>query len=484
MAEVKEEKESTREVGQYILGETLGKGGYSWVKLGIDKNDNAKVALKFMIRADASWEQEQANQVRTEIKSMIKIKSNHVMKLFAYNLNAKYPEKDGNVLNCILMVLEFCPGGELFDILYYCQQLNAITSRTYFRQLIQGLEDCHKAGVIHRDIKPQNLLLDQKFQLKITDFGLSKILKPENRDDMMRTTYVGTRGFQAPELLKKEKYTRACDVFSAGVVLFILLTGYPPFNHAKRDDQWYSPLAKGDSKKFWKQHKGCGVPAECKDLLEAMLCYKPAKRASIEDIKEHPWFKGEVLSKSELKAQLTKKHKAARAKRKKDPRKVEDLRASVKKRDIIDDQYKKIAEGWGPPPKIEENPFLNTWNVPTVLENGDKVDPVVPLQNITFFFKYTKPWMGKATVEPLDPEEPWCSKISLKDDKANPYELHINVFRTEKEYMYQFRKVQGQTFKWHKLWGEIENKLYDHEVFDNPNTPLITIDAVAEEVKA
>merc|ERR1719189_1322580 len=99
-----------------------------------------------MTRADSSWEKEQASQVKTEIKSMIRINSQHVMKLYAYNLNAQYPEKDGTTLSTILLVLEFCPGGELFDILYYSGQLAEKTARTYFRQMIIGLSACHPQG--------------------------------------------------------------------------------------------------------------------------------------------------------------------------------------------------------------------------------------------------------------------------------------------------------------------------------------------------
>ena len=87
-----------------------------------------------------------------------------------------------------------------------------------------GLEACHNAGIAHRDIKPQNLLLDARYNMKITDFGLSKVFESD-ADTIMKTTYVGTRGYQAPELLLSKPYDLACDVFSAGVVLFILLTG-------------------------------------------------------------------------------------------------------------------------------------------------------------------------------------------------------------------------------------------------------------------
>merc|ERR1719419_1594646 len=177
LLEEKKTEEQVRKVGQYILGETLGKGGYSWVKKGVDEKTKIPVALKFMMRADKQFLKEQGKQVHTEIKSMIRIDNPHVMKLYAYNLHCKYPEKSGKILNTILLVLEYCPGGELFDILYYTHQLDQVTARTYFIQMLQGLKACHHAGIAHRDIKPQNLLLDSHYQLKITDFGLSFISK-------------------------------------------------------------------------------------------------------------------------------------------------------------------------------------------------------------------------------------------------------------------------------------------------------------------
>ena len=89
-------------------------------------------------------------------------------------------------------------------------------ARTYFKQIINGLEACHNAGVAHRDIKPQNLLLDSRFNIKLTDFGLSKVFESD-ADAIMKTTYVGTRGYQAPELLLDQPYDLACDVFSMGL---------------------------------------------------------------------------------------------------------------------------------------------------------------------------------------------------------------------------------------------------------------------------
>jgi len=328
-------EEQLRKVGQYILGETLGKGGYSWVKKGVDEKTRIPVALKFMMRQDKQFLKEQGKQVHTEIKSMIRIDNPHVMKLFAYNLHCKYPEKSGKVLNTILLVLEYCPGGELFDILYYTHQLDSVTSRTYFIQMLQGLKACHNAGVAHRDIKPQNLLLDRKYQLKITDFGLSFISKQKKdlKGTLIKTSYVGTRGYQAPELLKGEKYTKVCDIFSCGVVLFILLTGYPPFEQAWREDKWYRPMCELNPEAFWKMHSKAKVDDDCKDLLTGMLAYRARQRLTLDECLKHKWVDGrKTHNPEELAAVVKEKHRQTRRRRRKDKKKMQDLEKSVKQR--------------------------------------------------------------------------------------------------------------------------------------------------------
>jgi len=347
MAEAKQQ----RIIGRWTIGSTLGKGGYSWVKRGQDIKTGKIVALKFMEKADVSWVKEQAKQVETEIEALKNIRHQNVMKLYAYNLNAQYPlakgqdaaadthgqgtkvqaSKDQKFIDTILLVLEYAPGGELFDILYYTSSLKEDVARTYFKQIINGLEACHNANVVHRDLKPQNLLLDSKYNLKITDFGLSKIIQSD-ADAIMKTTYVGTRGYQAPELLLNQKYDLKCDVFSVGVILFILLAGYPPFEQASKSDKWFKPLMQGKIDKFWKAHAKspiCKNNMKAKDLLTKMLCFDPKQRIDMNGIKKHEWLQGPILKQKELIAEIRDRHRKAEKKRRQDVRKMEDLAQSI-----------------------------------------------------------------------------------------------------------------------------------------------------------
>ena len=236
-------------------------------------------------------------KIENEIEILRKIKHKHIEYLLAYNLNAKYPQKDNTVIRTAMLVFEYMPGGDLFDILYYTHALKENIARTYFHQLIDGLEACHNAGICHRDIKPQNLLLDSHFALKITNFGCGKLFDTSNTSGkkIMRTFSVGTKRYQAPEILNQEPYSFECDIFSCGVVLFILLAGYPPFDAATSKDRLYAPLAVGNARKFWKQHSRCRIPSAAKDLITRMLWDDKSKRITIKGIKKHKWYDGETL---------------------------------------------------------------------------------------------------------------------------------------------------------------------------------------------
>ncbi|RRT48360.1 hypothetical protein B296_00046276 [Ensete ventricosum] len=127
----------------------------------------------------------------------------------------------------IYMVLEFITGGELFDRIARNGKLKEDEARKYFQQLIDAVDYCHSRGVFHRDLKPENLLLDSNGVLKISDFGLSAL--PQQEDGLLYTT-CGTPNYVAPEVVKDKGYDGAkSDIWSCGVILFVLMAGYLPF---------------------------------------------------------------------------------------------------------------------------------------------------------------------------------------------------------------------------------------------------------------
>ena len=140
---------------------------------------------------------------------------------------------------------------------------------------------------------------------------------------------VEIRCYQSPEILLSKPYTFSCDIFSIGVILFVLLTGYPPFQIATIDDRWYRKIARGKMKKFWKQHRGCGLGPYAIDLITKMLAFDPNTRITIDDIKKHAWYNDEIVNNGkDLEMIIQLKQRQMELKRLNNPRKMEILVAN------------------------------------------------------------------------------------------------------------------------------------------------------------
>jgi len=323
-----------RMIGDWVLGDTLGMGGYSKVKLGIHKKTGQKVALKIMM-ADESGKisDSKKKQLIRELNVMKKVKHENVIQLIEFDENAEYPESNGDKTKCIVTVLEFAAGGELFDFLMFTGCFDEKASRSYFHQMINGLNAMHKLGIAHRDLKPENLLFDENYTLKIADFGFATSFVDESQGKAQRIkmkTACGTKGYLAPELLKGKKYTHKCDIFALGIILFTTFAGFPPFQNAVETDWWWDKLSKGhkyivasekqkyqkDKDKhvaagkakidlFWKAHERTKqFDSVLKRLLESMLHPYSDYRYDVKHIQQHPWYKGAVYGKDELKKYL------------------------------------------------------------------------------------------------------------------------------------------------------------------------------------
>ncbi|CAI2365315.1 unnamed protein product [Moneuplotes crassus] len=195
------------------------------------------------------------------------------------------------------IALELAHGGELFDFLMVTEPFNEMVARYFFRQLIEGLEYMHSKGYSHRDMKAENILFDKDFNLKIADFGTSSKIQ-------VNKTMVGTQNFMAPEVLaNKEYHGHAIDIFGAGLILFLMVTGSIPFERAEKSDSFYTHLYYCKSSKFWKSHSQEGegsLSKEIKSLISDLFNPHPIRRLSISEIKTHPWYEGEVPDYDEI----------------------------------------------------------------------------------------------------------------------------------------------------------------------------------------
>ncbi|KAF8404758.1 hypothetical protein HHK36_009647 [Tetracentron sinense] len=206
-----------RKVGKYEVGRTIGEGTFAKVKFAQNTETGESVAMKVLDRSTII-KHKMVDQIKREISIMKLVRHPYVVRL--HEVLASRTK--------IYIILEFITGGELFDKIVHQGRLSETESRRYFQQLIDGVDYCHSKGVYHRDLKPENLLLDSEGNLKISDFGLSAF--PAQGVSVLHTT-CGTPNYVAPEVLSHKGYDGAiADVWSCGVILYVLMAGYPPFD--------------------------------------------------------------------------------------------------------------------------------------------------------------------------------------------------------------------------------------------------------------
>jgi serine/threonine protein kinase len=298
--------EKVRMMGDYIVGPPLGEGGFSFVKLGTHKDTKEHVALKMLKKDKLNLNSSTKKQVERELAAMVKIQHRNVIRLKHVDWDAKYAKSNGQTLDVILVVLELANGGELFEFLAYTGSFEEAVARTYFHQLMDGVAYCHAQGIAHRDLKPENLLLDGDFVLKLADFGFSNAFV--NKQQIMYTE-CGTPGYMAPEMFASKGYDpQATDIWACGVILFIMLAGFPPFQKPHMSDWWFAKLATNKHALFWQAHSRSAYFSDAtKDFINKILNPDPTKRLTIADIKKHPWYTGSTISDATLLQELTRR---------------------------------------------------------------------------------------------------------------------------------------------------------------------------------
>uniref|UniRef100_A0A8C6NPM0 Maternal embryonic leucine zipper kinase n=1 Tax=Nothobranchius furzeri TaxID=105023 RepID=A0A8C6NPM0_NOTFU len=200
----------------YEVYETIGSGGFAKVKLGRHISTGEKVAIKIMNKKDLG---DDLPRVKVEIEAMKNLSHQHICRLYQVIETSTQ----------IFMVLEYCPGGELFDYIIAKDRLSEQETRVFFRQIVSAMAYVHSQGYAHRDLKPENLLIDEDHNLKLIDFGLCA--KPKGGLGYELKTCCGSPAYAAPELIQGKAYIGSeADVWSMGVLLFALLCGYLPFD--------------------------------------------------------------------------------------------------------------------------------------------------------------------------------------------------------------------------------------------------------------
>ncbi|XP_027338162.1 CBL-interacting serine/threonine-protein kinase 20-like [Abrus precatorius] len=256
----------------YEVGRLLGQGNFGKVYHARNLKTGQSVAIK-VINKEKVMRGGMKDQIKREISVMRLVKHPNIVQV--YEVMASKTK--------IYFAMEWVKGGELFHKVSQ-GRLREEMARKYFQQLIDTVDHCHSRGVYHRDLKPENLLLDENGDLKVSDFGLSALLESKKKDGLLHTT-CGTPAYVAPEVIKKKGYDGAkADIWSCGVILYVLLAGFLPFND-KNLVEMYKKISKADFKfPRW-------FSSDVKRLLYRILDPNPRTRISISKIVQSNWFR-------------------------------------------------------------------------------------------------------------------------------------------------------------------------------------------------
>ncbi|KAJ1292420.1 hypothetical protein BS78_02G390100 [Paspalum vaginatum] len=257
---------------KYEMGKMLGQGTFAKVYHARNTKTSESVAIK-VIDKEKVMKVGLIDQIKREISVMKLVRHPNIVEL--YEVMATKTK--------IYFVLEHVRGGELFNKVQK-GRLKEEAARKYFQQLICAVDFCHSRGVYHRDLKPENLLLDENSNLKVSDFGLSALAECRRQDGLLHTT-CGTPAYVAPEVINRKGYDGAkADIWSCGVILFVLLAGYLPF-HDKNLMNMYKKIGKAEFKcPDW-------FSTDVRRLLTRILDPNPSTRISMEKIMANSWFK-------------------------------------------------------------------------------------------------------------------------------------------------------------------------------------------------
>ncbi|KYR02959.1 putative protein serine/threonine kinase [Tieghemostelium lacteum] len=257
-------------VGQYEVGKTLGNGTFGKVKLGTNVYNKEKVAIKFIKYNKLSCKQK-LTYLR-EIDIMKLLDHPNIVKLIDV---VDRVDTDGTTY----LIVEYISGGELFDYIVAREFIKEKEARKFFRQIISAIEYCHANLIVHRDLKPENLLLDSEGNIKISDFGLSNIIQPGKLMD----SFCGSPLYAAPEILKAERYYGPpVDIWSLGVIMYAVLCGNLPWEGENQAEISHNSV-------HGRYQDPTHLSKEAVHILRRMIQPNPKDRATLEELKHHPW---------------------------------------------------------------------------------------------------------------------------------------------------------------------------------------------------
>ena len=273
--------------GKYEILKSLGEGNTSKVYLGRELQTGAYSAIKILKEEFLRRDSDSILSVHNEITILKNLDHFGIIRMHEYGDAGQVVKPSGRVIdNLVFIIMEFVQGGLLFDL---CQTMGAMgedAGRFFLSQMLDSLEYMHNKRVVHRDLKLENILIDDQLNLKVADFGFACY----KSIDTLKS-YRGTMTYMAPEIKEGKQYKGTeVDVFSIGVILFIIVQGIFPFKEARKEEYFYNLLLSGKIETYFQKVNGNNLSPEFKDLILKFFAYDGANRPTIEQIRSHPWM--------------------------------------------------------------------------------------------------------------------------------------------------------------------------------------------------
>ncbi|XP_070165970.1 testis-specific serine/threonine-protein kinase 3 [Polyergus mexicanus] len=282
--EKSEKKLTVLESHGYILGKTIGAGSYATVKIAKSNRHDCHVAVKIVSKFQAP-EDHLTKFLPREIEVVKGLKHPNLIR-FLQAIETTHR---------VYIIMEYAQNGSLLDIIRRDIYIDELRSRKWFRQLLEAINYCHEHGIVHRDIKCENLLMDHYFNIKLSDFGFARgQMKPKNGECILSTTYCGSYAYASPEILRGIPYQpQLSDIWSMGVVLYTMVYGRLPF-----DDSNHAQLLKQVQNKV-AFHKLPKVSESCRSLISRILVPQSV-RLRINNIRNDAWLETSVVAQTSI----------------------------------------------------------------------------------------------------------------------------------------------------------------------------------------
>uniref|UniRef100_A0AC34QJT4 Protein kinase domain-containing protein n=1 Tax=Panagrolaimus sp. JU765 TaxID=591449 RepID=A0AC34QJT4_9BILA len=330
---------------RYEFREVLGTGAFSKVFSAECRFEpGTMVAIKCIDKKALKGKEE---SLENEIKVLRKLRHQNIVQLYD-----TYDEK-----SYVYLVMELVTGGELFDRIVAKGSYTERDASNLIRQVLEAVAFMHRNGVVHRDLKPENLLYynqDEDSKIMISDFGLSK-----TEESGIMATACGTPGYVAPEVLQQKPYGKAVDVWSIGVIAYILLCGYPPF-YDENDANLFAQIIKGEyefDSPYWDE-----ISDSAKDFISHLMCCNPEMRYTCERALQHPWISGNTARTKDIHGSVaTHLRKSLLAKR--NWRKAYNAAAAIRQLQLLRISSTRISHSTQNPAQTAPQPQPTAMNI-------------------------------------------------------------------------------------------------------------------------